>query len=395
MTFHIIGIGNKAPNFNKEQLQIILKHHIFSGGKRHYELVKHSLPENHQWIYIQSPMSEVYKTYEKVEAPIIIFASGNPLFYGFANTLKNKYPNTEIIIEPYFSAIQLLANATNTNSNRLQTVSVHGRTWKTFDVSIIQQNKLIGVLTDQEKNPAAIAQRMIDYGYTNYDIIVGEDIEGDNEKFHELSLYEAIKKEFHPLNCVLLKKKNYRVIDFGIKDKDFAGLQNRPKMITKMPIRLLTLHLLEILNSSVFWDIGFCTGSISIEAKLKNPEVEIIAFEKRKECKAILNENQKRFGAPGIQAIIGDFLEQDLNKLPKPDTIFIGGHGGKLEDFFLKIQSFLKPTTTIIINAVKENSIQQFKRSCANIEYKIITEHTITIDAHNPITLLKAKSIKN
>lgn len=391
MTFYIIGIGNKIPNFTKGQQREIKNGYLFSGGKRHYTLVKKYLPEKHQWIPIQSPMSQVFEAYEKGDEPIIVFASGNPLFYGFSNTLRNKYPNVEIITEPYFSSIQLLVNATNTSSNQLEVVSVHGRTWHDFDSSLIQQKQLIGVLTDTKKKPATIAQRMLDYGYTNYEMIIGEDIEGTQEQFHKLSLLDASIKEFHPLNCVLLKKKYHRTIDFGIKDIDFKGLPGRPNMITKMPIRLTTLHLLEVMSSHILWDIGFCTGSISIEAKLKNPSLEIIAFEKRVVCKDIMTENQKRFGVPGIQAVIGDFFEQNLTQFSKPDTIFIGGHGGRLKELFTKIKPFLKTETNIVINAIKENSITLFKKGCAAIDYKIIDETVITLDNHNPITLLKAK----
>lgn len=390
MTFHIIGIGNKKPSFTAKQQQDILDTRIFSGGKRHYELVKDYLPENYQWIAIQSPMSQVFEAYEKVAVPIIVFASGNPLFYGFSNTLKNKYPNAEIITTPYFSSIQLLANAMNLNSNQLQTISVHGRTWKALDVILIQQKELIGVLTDAEKTPATIAKRLLEYGYDNYDIIVGEDIEGEQEKFQELSLLEASTMKFHSLNCSILKKIVHRQIDFGIKNTDFKGLPDRPKMITKMPIRLTTLHYLDILNVDTLWDIGFCTGSVGIEAKLKNTDLDVIAFEKRPECKAILKENQKRFGVPGIQVVMGDFFEQDLNQFPKPKSIFIGGHGGRLEELFLKIAPVLQLETCIVINAVKESSVQGFKAGCDKIGYTVVEESILSLDEYNPITLLKA-----
>ncbi len=393
MTFYIIGIGNKTPQLTSEQLEYIASTTVFSGGKRHYELVKDRLPQPHRWIFITSPMSEVFDAYEKEDKPIVIFASGNPLFYGFSNTLKNKYPGATITTTPYFSSIQLLANATNTNSNQLETISVHGRTWNALDIALIQQKELIGVLTDTEKNPATIAQRMLEYGYDNYEISIGEDIEGTQELFYELTLSEASEKTFYPLNCVLLKKKNHRSIDFGITDTDFTGLPARPKMITKMPIRLTTLHFLEVLKIKTLWDIGFCTGSISIEAKLKNAHLEVVAFEKRMECEAIMTQNQKRFGVPGIQAVMGDFFEQDLTKYPKPDAIFIGGHGGRLAALFQKIKPFLTPETRIVINAVQKDSIQEFKKGCASIGYAISEETIMTIDTHNPITILKAHKL--
>ncbi|WP_438425722.1 precorrin-6y C5,15-methyltransferase (decarboxylating) subunit CbiE [Aquimarina macrocephali] len=395
MIFHIIGIGNKTPDFTTEQQQNILDTRIFSGGKRHYELVKDYLPKNHQWIAIQSPMSQVFEAYEKAAVPIIVFASGNPLFYGFSNTLKNKYPDAEIITIPYFSSIQLLANAMHLNSNRLETVSVHGRSWKALDTILIQQKESIGVLTDTEKTPAIIAKRLLEYGYDNYEIIVGEDIEGEQEKFQKLSLLEASTMKFHSLNCVILKKTEHRQIDFGISDTDFKGLPGRPKMITKMPIRLMTLHYLDILNVDIVWDIGFCTGSVSIEAKLKNPDIAVVAFEKRPQCEAIMIENQKCFGVPGIQVVMGDFFEQDLTQFAKPKAIFIGGHGGRLEELFLKIAPVLQLETCIVINAVKESSVQAFKAGCNKIGYTIVEESILSLDEYNPITLLKAIKLRS
>ena len=390
MTFHVIGIGNTIPFFSKEQQMLIKNATIFSGGKRHYELVKAFLPENHQWIYIKSPMDELFENYEKANAMIVVFASGNPLFYGFSNTLQNKYPKATIYTEPYFSSIQLLTNRTNTNSNELTTVSVHGRSWKALDEALIQQLPLIGVLTDQQKNPAAIAQRMLAYGFNNYEMSIGEDLEGEYEKVQTINLVEATKKNYQKLNCVLVHKKEERKQYFGIPDTAFKGLEGRPNMITKMPIRLASLHLLEVLNASVLWDIGFCTGAISIEAILKNPKLDVIAFEKRPECEAILHENQKRFGAPGITAVMGDFFEQDLNLYATPDSIFIGGHGGKLSELLAKLDTIIQSKAQIVINAVKETSGNAFKQGCKNLGWEIVEEMNLTLNLHNPICLLKA-----
>ena len=40
-----------------------------------------------------------------------------------------------------------------------------------------------------------------------------------------------------------------------------------------------------------------------------------------------METNCRRFGAPGIQSLIGDFMETDISNLPAPDAIFIGGLG--------------------------------------------------------------------
>ena len=83
--------------------------------------------------------------------------------------------------------------------------------------------------------------------------------------------------------------------------------------------------MLDLINRERFWDIGFCTGSVSIEAKLLFPHLHITSFEIREEGRKLMTENCHRFGTPGIEAIIGDFLSVDLSALEAPDAIFIGG----------------------------------------------------------------------
>ena len=80
---------------------IIRKGGVFSGGKRHYGLVAPYLPEGAQWIDITAPLDAVFKQYHD---EVIVFASGDPLFFGFANTIKRKMPDAEITLFPSFNS---------------------------------------------------------------------------------------------------------------------------------------------------------------------------------------------------------------------------------------------------------------------------------------------------
>lgn len=390
MVFHIIGIGNRKADFSGELLSLIESHAVFSGGNRHHELVAHLLPEGYTWLPVQSPMELLFESYEQLGQTVVVFASGDPLFYGIANTLRSKYPDAEIHTYPYFSSIQLLVHRANLNSNLLQTVSVHGRSWAALDEVLIQQKPLIGILTDQEKNPSAIAKRLLEYGYTNYSIWIAEDLEGEHEQVRHLEPREAGNSVFHPLNCVILKKESHRHIDFGIKDVSFEGLKGRPNMITKMPVRLCSLHALDLAARSVLWDVGFCTGSLSIEAKLRFPQLEIHAFEKRTECLQILQHNQNNFGVPGINAYIGDIFETDLDQLSKPRAVFIGGHGGRLRELLQMIDRYLLADGTVVINAVQDASISDFIAFSRLLNWKMDEPLKLKVDGHNEITILKA-----
>ena len=398
MKFIVIGISDAPDPFFTPEIQEIIKNgQVFSGGKRHHEIVAPLLPTDAQWIDIITPLDAVFKQYQSLTSDIIVFASGDPLFFGFANTIRRKMSEAEIVLYPTFNSLQLLAHRLVMPYHDMRIVSLTGRPWPEFDKALIERTTKIGILTDKEHTPAAIAQRMIDYGYTNYQMHVGEHLGNPSlECVTTLSLDEASQREFSHPNCLIIEQQGEMPTRlFGIPDADFTLLDGREKMITKMPIRLLTLQALELRKKNVFWDIGFCTGSISIEARLQFPHLQICAFEIRPECEAIIQENTRKFGAPGIDVHIGDFLEADLSALPLPDAVFIGGHGGHLKEIMAKVKSVLAENGCIVMNSVKAplvktDSHQLWDEACQGLGLKQELPTRIILNENHPIEILKA-----
>ena len=400
--FVVIGItDNPQPWFAPEVLEIIRRGRVFSGGKRHHELMAPLLPADAQWIDITVPLEKVFEQYrclsgETAEHAIVVFASGDPLFFGFANTIKCRLPEAEVVVYPTFNSLQMLAHRLVMPYHDMRIVSLTGRPWPEFDRTLIERAVKIGVLTDKEHTPAAIAQRMLDYGYTDYTMYVGEHLGNPSlEKVTTLTLEEAAQRDFTMPNCVILNSCDSCNSWFGIPDADFTLLDGREKMITKMPIRLLTLQALDLPKRHVFWDIGFCTGSVSIEARLQFPHVQIEAFEIRPECEAIINENARRFGAPGINVHIGDFLTTDISLLPRPDAVFIGGHGGRLKEIMAKVLTVLADNGVIVMNSVKAPKVLNdshllWDEACRELCLLQEPPMRIIIDEHHPIEILKA-----
>ena len=398
MKFIVIGItDNPNPWFPPEVMKIIKQGRVFSGGKRHHEIMAPFLPADAQWIDITVPLGAVFDNYHQLsERSIIIFASGDPLFFGFANTIKRKMPKVEIEVYPTFNSLQMLAHRLLMPYHDIRIVSLTGRPWPEFDKALIERVEKIGVLTDREHTPAAIARRMLDYGYTNYQISIGEHLGNpEKEKVTTLSLEEVSHQDFSMPNCVILTGTPIERL-FGIPDAAFSLLDGREKMITKMPIRLLTLQTLELPRHHVFWDIGFCTGSVSIEARLQFPHLQIEAFEIRPECETIIQENARRFGAPGINVHIGDFLETDITALPHPDAVFIGGHGGKLKDILAKVLTVLNDDGIIVFNSVVApkvtiDSQKLWDEACKELGLQQEPPLHIQLNDNHPITILKCK----
>ncbi len=411
MKFIVIGItDHPKPFFPPEVIEIIKNGKVFSGGKRHHEIVDSLLPDDAKWIDITVPLDDVFEQYKSITSyrslslpkgspltsEVIVFASGDPLFFGFANTIQRKMPEAEIVVFPTFNSLQMLAHKLVMPYHDMRIVSLTGRPWPEFDKALIERATKIGVLTDREHTPAAIAKRMLEYGYNPYKIHVGEHLGNPSqEKISSLTLEEAAKCESSMPNCVILTSEaTLSPRKYGIPDAEFALLDGREKMITKMPIRLLTLQALELPKKHVFWDIGFCTGSVSIEAKLQFPHLQIEAFEVRPECESIMHENCRRFGAPGINIHIGDFLEQDIDNLPRPDAVFIGGHGGQLKAIINKVLKVIAPDGVIVFNSVTSpkvttDSHQLWDEACAELGLHQEPPLRIQLNDYNPIEILK------
>lgn len=394
-TFIVIGLSDaQEPWLDPKALDAISKAKVFSGGKRHHEIMKGLLPKDYKWIDITVPLAKVFEQYRETfnSQFIVVFASGDPLFFGFANTILREMPDAEIQLFPSFNSLQTLAHRILMPYQDMRIVSLTGRPWHEFDKALIERAPKMGVLTDNKVHtPNSIAQRMLEYGYDQYIMWVGEHLGNPSEeRITKLSLSEAAQQSFGNPNCLILQAENTRPKVFGIPDEQFAILEGRPKMITKAPIRLLSLQALDLYQKHTFWDIGFCTGSVSIEAKLQFPHLQIVSFEAREEGKELMQINSQRFGTPGITTIIGDFLTQDLKSLPRPDAVFIGGHNGQLSLMLERIKQVLLPEGCVVFNSVSQESQQTFKQEASKQGFTLQPSLHIALNDYNPIEIIKA-----
>ncbi len=393
--FTVIGLSdNPDPGLAADAVEAVCNHRVFAGGRRHRMLVADLLPGDSRWITIGPPIAKVLDSFRDEPDPVLVFTSGDPLFYGFGATLQQAFPDAEYTYYPSFTSLQMLAHRCRLPYQEMRCASLTGREWDELDAALIEGAELIGILTDRKKNPAALAERMLEYGYSGYSVTVGEALGGRDECVGEYSLEETCNRSFNNLNCVILRADQSPERCFGIPDPGFEGLPGRPNMITKMPVRLVTLSRLDLCNARTFWDVGFCTGSVSIEAKLRFPRLAVTAFEKKEECRTLLEKNCKKYRVPGIGICMGDFLCQPHGEFTDPkgkvDAVFIGGHGGHLGEMFAAIDPLLAGGGRIAINAVQNKSLEQFHALAEGFGYRLLDDITIAVDEHNSITVAAA-----
>jgi len=389
--YTVVGLPNQAPAALPPAVQrLVATHAVFSGGRRHYELVKSQLPDPHTWLTIGGDLPALFAQYRAMAAPILVFASGDPLFFGIVRTIQTHDPGAAVAVFSAFNSVQRLCAKIGQPYEQVRNVSVHGRGWQALDEALLRYEPLIAVLTDGLRTPAAIARRLVEYHFTHYELVVGEDLDGPHERVATYSLAQAAQTEFLPLNCVLLRQITAPARPWGLADAAFAGLPGRPGMITKKAIRLLSLAQLELAGKRVFWDVGFCTGSVAIEARRLFPQLAVVAFEQRPGCEAIMAANMRQLSAPGIAVVMGDFFAQDLTAQPAPDAVFIGGHGGRLPELLARLDALLPPSGTVVLNAVLASSHDQFLTQARALGWELAPPQRVQLDEHNPIWVLTA-----
>lgn len=397
--FTVVGMGDEGgeASFSPEVLNAIQHTRVFSGGKRHHELVRHLLPADYQWIDITVPLAKVFEAYLTYDEPIFVFASGDPLFFGYTTTLMREFPGRVRKTYPYFNSLQLLCHAITLPYHDMRVCSLVGRPWDDFDTALIQRVHKLGVLTDRRNTPRVIAQRMLQYGYDKYKMHIGVRLGGERQELYTLTLPEVLERDFEQPNCIILEATETLeyAAPLGLKESDFHLLNGRAKMITKRPIRLVSLSMMELHRRRTFWDVGFCTGSVSVEAKLQFPHLRVRSFEIRPEGADLMPANSQRFGTPGIEYHIGDFMTTDVDDFDRPDAVFIGGHGGQMVAFVRKIVHYIKPDGVIVFNSVSEETLDLFREGVASVGWEISEEMRLVVDDHNPITILKATAPKD
>lgn len=389
--FYIIGIDeNREECFPQGAKEKIRKKKVFSCNAYQYETVKPYLPEKHTWIEIKSPLANVFKTY-KPHKQIVIFTSGDPVSLGFTGTIRRTFPLAQIDIHPFFDLIQLLAVKMSASYNEIHTVFFEGKHWHEFDNELTLGTPTIGVFTNRDKTPRAIAERMLRNGYTNYNMSVGEMLGNrEYERVRTLTLQDVLMGTFNFPNCIILEQLAPLHQSFDIDKHKLELLNNWNNITTRLPVRLLSISMLDLANRLHFWDIGICKSAIPIDAKLQFPHLQVTTFDIRFGNEPIKERNNTVAAIPGIISIVDNFLEQDIDTLDNPDSVFISGDGGHLPQIIEKVTKKLTPGGIIVFNSVTEESKSTFIEAIRKVN--MILEHNsrISIDEHNTVTILKA-----
>lgn len=148
----------------------------------------------------------------------------------------------------------------------------------------------------------------------------------------------------------------------GLPDDAFEQRRPLQGQITKREVRAVSLYSLGLRRDSVVWDIGAGTGAVAVEAALVAHQGTVYAVEKDSKSLPLLEQNISRWGSENIHIVSGEAPEV-LDRLPEPDSVFVGGSGGRLSEILDHCVGRLKPGGTLVVNlAVLERTQEAYRR---------------------------------
>jgi len=354
---YIIGVGGSgASSLSPEMRQLINQTELIFGGER---LLNMFPSISGQKVTIRHNLTEVT---EEIKANLgrkqmVVLASGDPNFYGIAKYLISKLGKDIFEIISNISSMQLAFAKIKENWDDATFTSVHSRPIEDI-IKTVQSSHKIGIFTDEEHTPAAIARVLLAHGVDGYKAYVCQELGGEDEMLIETDLCSLSQMDFSPLNILILLRAKPEKAEaefcyplLGIPDEQFYKRRPKGGLITKLEVRVVSLAKMCLADDSVVWDIGAGSGAVSIEASFLARKGRVFAIEKNSEDVAIIRENLQNFRASNVQ-VVQTLAPDGLGDLPDPTAVLIGGSGGQMEGILDIACLRLKPGGRIVINVV-------------------------------------------
>ena len=360
---NLVGIGLGNPNLlTKAAYKAIESSNIIIGARRIVESIKEDFANKLYYIeYNTEKILEIIK--ENIGNEIAVVFSGDiSLFSGSIKLFerlnaaiedKKVFKDCKINTFPGISSLSYLCAKTNTDISKVKILSFHGKEELLYHN--IDSNEYTFIITSKADGVKKICRKLIEFGFFELDIILGENLSYDNERITKAEASKFLDMEISDLNCMIISNPDAdKSISFGLSDEVFV----RDKVpITKSEVRAIIMSKLDIQTDSICYDIGAGSGSVSIEMSRLAYDGKVYAIEKNPPAVDLIQKNIHHFSAENIELIHAK-APDGLDNIINADKIFIGGSGGELISM-MEIIFKSKKNPTIVISAITMETIAQ------------------------------------
>ena len=268
------------------------------------------------------------------DKPLAVLASGDGLLFGVGGWLIEHLGREHVRCYPNLSSLQLGFHRAGLAWQDARFVSLHGRPLAQLR-RWLTPGALLGVLIDRDSQAPRLARELTARGFGDSTVWVGENLGAPEERFTEWQA-EALAGQpddsFAALHVCLIRVAGTGFGGFpGFPDQAFATPEGGGRgMLSKRETRLQILSLMAPSPYETAWDLGAGCGGVSIEWARWNHTGRIYAVEREAERCEYLKRNRDGFGVSDNMHIIAGEAPEACADLPAPQSIFIGGSGGRL-----------------------------------------------------------------
>lgn len=169
----------------------------------------------------------------------------------------------------------------------------------------------------------------------------------------------------------------------GIPDGEFFQRKPERGLLTKAEVRVIALSKLCIRPDSTVWDIGGGAGSVTVEAALLALQGRVYVIEKNAEDCENIRQNIAKFGAKQVTLVEGN-APDGLDAWPDPDSVFIGGTGGRMSDIVHLSAHKLRAGGRLVVDAATIENLNE-AMTCLKHEGLEVEATMVSIARSKPI----------
>lgn len=189
--------------------------------------------------------------------------------------------------------------------------------------------------------------------------------------------------------------------------KDDRFLRHNKVPMTKEEIRYVSLSYIDLQDKKNMLDVGAGTGSVSIEALIRNKDIKVTAIESDINAIDVINKNIEKFEKEykNIKNRI-NFIEKlaPIELSEKYDAIFVGGTKGSVSNIIAWCEDNLADDGIMVLNFITLENFYEALDTISNNENLCELEGSqIMINKieklskykylkpHNPVFVIKCK----
>ncbi|OAN80855.1 precorrin-6Y methyltransferase [Jannaschia sp. EhC01] len=318
----IVGLGEDGPEgLSPASRDALGAAEIIMGPPRHLALLGNTEAEQIPWPVPFADGIEILRGFQG--RGVVVLVSGDPFWFGAGRAISKAFTRDEWRAIPVPSTFALAAAQMGWPLEDTLCLGLHAAPLQQLRRHLAPGVRAIVLLRDGAA-VTDLAGYLSEQGFDASAMTVCEALGGPRQKISQLSVDEALTGRFsHPV-CVALEVAGVGPVvprASGLPDEMFKT----DGVMTKRPMRALTLSALAPRPGEHLWDIGGGSGSIAVEWALSHDTCTASVIEVRADRAALIRTNAEAFGVADRVSVVAGSAPDALDTLAVPEAVFIGG----------------------------------------------------------------------